>query len=62
MPCSIATGPPQAFPVASSFGDIDRPTSSPCKRTDARCCPAQICQVRAGGLRAWEAFCRWFLS
>jgi len=49
-PCSIATGTPQAFPVASSFGDIDRPRSSPCQRTDARCCPAQICQVRAGGL------------
>jgi hypothetical protein len=30
--------------------DIDQPRSSPRRRMDARCYPAQICQIRAGGL------------
>jgi hypothetical protein len=29
--------------------DTDRPRSSQRRCTDTRCCPAQICQVRAGG-------------
>jgi hypothetical protein len=30
--------------------DIDQPRSSPRQDVDARCYPAQICQIRAGGL------------
>ena len=30
--------------------DIDQPGSSPRRGADARCRPAQICQIRAGGL------------
>lgn len=51
-PCRLATGTPQAFPVASPPGDLDRPGSSPLdeRRADARGSPAQIRQVRAGGV------------
>ena len=49
-PCNIATATPQAFTVASRPATSPSPKSSPPQHAGARCNPALIRQVRAGGL------------
>ena len=50
MPLQPRHGYAAGFHHGLPADDIDRPRSSPRRGADARCCPAQICQVRAGGL------------
>ena len=49
-PCNIATATPQAFTVASRPATSPSPGVPRTQRAGARCDPAQIRQVRAGGL------------
>ncbi len=50
MPLQPRHGYAAGFHRGLPASDIDQPRSSPRQSADARCCPAQICQIRAGGL------------